>query len=50
MSKKRKDWAQIVAGAGMIAFSIGNTPLIPDEPILVPLGLGLIANGLGYFK
>lgn len=46
----KKDWLQVLAGAGMIAFSIGNTPLIPDEPVLVPLGLGLIAHGLGYLK
>lgn len=45
---KKKDWVQIIAGAGIIAFSIGNTPLIPDEPLLVPLGLGLIGSGLGY--
>lgn len=47
MSKK-KDWLQIGAGIGLIAFSVGNTPLIPDEPLLVPLGLGLIASGLRY--
>jgi len=46
--KKGKDWLKIGAGTAIIAFSIGNTPLIPDEPIAIPLGLGLIANGLGY--
>lgn len=49
MSKKKKDFVQVLAGLGIIAFSIGNTPLIPDEPIAIPLGLGLIGKGLGYF-
>lgn len=46
--KKKKDFLQIAAGIGVIAFSVGNSPLIPDEPIAIPLGLGLIASGLGY--
>jgi len=46
--KKKKDWLTIAAGVGLIAFSLGNTPLIPDEPILVPLGLGLIGKGFNY--
>ena len=45
---KKKDWLQIAAGAALIAFSIGNSPLIPDEPILIPFGLGLIGSGLNY--
>lgn len=46
--KKKKDWVQVAGGLGLIAFSLGNSPLIPDEPILIPLGLGLIGTGLGY--
>lgn len=34
-------------GAALIAFSVGNTPLIPDEPILVPAGALLIADAFG---
>jgi hypothetical protein len=48
MSKKEKDWVQIAAGIGIIAFSVGNTPLIPDEVVAIPLGLGLIGSGLGF--
>jgi len=46
--RKKTDWAEIIAGIGIVAFSIGNSPLIPDEPIAVPLGLGLIAHGFGF--
>ena len=38
---------QAIIGAALIAFSIGNTPLIPDEPILVPAGIFLIADSFG---
>ena len=45
---KKINWLQVAAGAALIAFSVGNTPLIPDEPILIPMGLGLIGSGLNY--
>jgi len=48
MSKKT-NWLEIAAGAAIIAFSVGNTPLIPDEVVAVPLGLGLIGHGFHYF-
>lgn len=40
-------WEQAMVGAAIIAFSIGNTPIIPDEPIAIPLGLYLIADATG---
>lgn len=50
MSKKKKvNWIEVGIGTALIAFSVGNTPLIPDEPILVPLGAGLIGHAFGYF-
>lgn len=46
--KKGTNWLEIAAGAAIVVFSIGNSPLIPDEPIALPLGLGLIAHGFKY--
>ena len=42
---KKKDWLEILAGVGIIAVTVGDTPLIPDEIIGVPLGLALILDG-----
>lgn len=38
---------QALVGAALIAFSIGNSPLIPDEPVLVPAGIALIIDAFG---
>jgi len=43
---KKHDWVSIIAGVGIIG--VGLADIIPDEPITIPLGLGLIGHGLGY--
>jgi hypothetical protein len=43
---KKNDWTKVGIGAGIIL--IGLLDVLPDEPITIPLGLGLIANGLNY--
>ena len=41
-------WGEVLAGAGVIALTIGDTPLIPDEVVGVPLGVALILDGMGW--
>ena len=48
MAKKKIDLLEVAAGAALIAFSVGNSPLIPDEPILIPAGIGLILDGMKW--
>jgi len=48
MAKRTKnDWAEILAGVAIIG--VGLLDVIPDEPVTIPLGLGLIAHGFRYF-
>jgi len=47
MGRKRgTNWGEIAIGSGIIF--IGLIDLLPDEPATIPLGLSLIADGLGW--
>lgn len=49
MKKKKIEWGKIALGGGIIAVVILD--VVPgDEPVGIPLGVGLILNGLGYLK
>jgi hypothetical protein len=45
---KKTDWLKVLGGALAIAVAVGDTPLIPDEPVLIPAGLVLIMDGMKW--
>jgi len=50
MSKKKTNWIEVGIGAAILAYGLGNDVTLVgviDDPILVPLGAGLIAHGFG---
>ena len=47
MAKKKMNYLEIALGIGIIAVTVGD--VIPGDEVLgIPLGLGLIAHGVGY--
>lgn len=49
MSKKT-NWLEVGIGAALLAFAAGNDITgigVLDDPVLIPIGAGLVAHGFG---